>query len=370
MAINELETFPQITLVEGQGLTGTRRWTIDAGDDTGRFLAILAKTHFPGYPDAIPIQIQCGGFWEGVNINRDSNTHPRTYETLGDLPEYGKTLVVAQYALHRMTNCWPNKIPRPWMPSGTTRSLKIRGSGQMLLITPAGTQHGALSPLFGCPENPTPGTEVAANSIPTRLIVPVTEYHVSCGRMTKLQVDEALGVRDWDDYQGCVNRYQFLGAPAGTLLFDGYEISETMACETEDPFRYTMTACFKQRVFTDHHGHPRKDAQRFAIGWNHDYIPVANTATEELEWDWHVIKIGKKCELRYSPMNFFCMFGGSGTQDCGQTTTGATRLGDCDLSTSGEGGGSESGNESSSHMGACGEPDSGSSWGASDGSGE
>jgi hypothetical protein len=69
--IQELGVFPQTTLSEGQGQTGTRQWCIDY-KDLDEFLTIVCASHFPGYPDSLPIQIQSGEFWDGTQIGRAS----------------------------------------------------------------------------------------------------------------------------------------------------------------------------------------------------------------------------------------------------------------------------------------------------------
>ena len=147
MAIQELKVFPQITLSEGQGLVGTRKWAIDQTDDLGVFLHLVANSHWPAFTgqtpeffDCIPYQIQSGAFFEEVVVADRGLDELRTEETMGPLPTYGKTQVVAHYALHKMTNCWPDAIPKPWHPDGTSLSLRIKGSGQFLLVSPAGMQ--------------------------------------------------------------------------------------------------------------------------------------------------------------------------------------------------------------------------------------
>jgi hypothetical protein len=332
MAIVELETFPQIILSENQGLVGNRRWALDANDDLHEFLKIVCASHFPGYPDAVPIQVQAGGFWEGVNMRPDPVGSGRTYETLGLLPQYGKLLIVAQYALHHMTNCWPDLIPKPWHQKGTTLTMRVRGAGQFLLISPAGMKPGTAGSIL-CTE----GAEAPSASFGAAIVLPVTEYHLSCDRMTRAQVNKAFGgtgplgkSRDWDDFQGSVNQYRFLGASSGTLLFDGYEITETHACDPDEPNRYCLTACLKQRIVTDHNGKVWQDAQGNPVGWNHDY--VAQNGSKLYDWIYITIHKGKDCLPRYTPLNFQTMFSPTDeTGKCGELPATQTALGDCDL---------------------------------------
>ena len=330
MSIQELAVFPWVTFNEGQGHLGLRKWLLGPNDNVLEFARIICRSHFPGYPDSIPIQVQYGAYKENVVIKRD-DANIRTHETMGDLPDCSLTLVIAQYALHRMTNCWPDEIPKPWHPPGTTLSLKIRGSGQALLVTPAGMR--AASAALIC----TPGAEAYANAMGTRLIIPITEYHISCGRMTREQVNVAFTAMDWDNYQGHVNFVgdnpqasdYFLGAAEGTLLFDGYEFTETTVCDVDEPRRYCLTACLKQRVITDQYGRVRVDKEGNPVGWNHDFIPVNGKP-----WAWTFISLwdNNRCVPRYPVTDFKNMFGvpESGTE-CECPDNGRTELGDCDV---------------------------------------
>ncbi len=390
MAIRELAFFPQITLSEGQGLLGTRKWVLDHDDDLDRFLRIISHSHFPWYPDAVPISIQAGAFFDDAIIKRDdswwspvgavvpgSNLQPRYYEDLGELPRYNEMLVVAQYALHKMHNCWPIGVNKPWHPPGTTLSLKIRGSGQYLLITAAGTQ--ITTSLAQCNAGLSNIPKETATSAlgGIRVLAPVTEYHLSCGRMTKTQVDKAYiaaapllstgqrGWPGWSSYQGCVNSLaasecrfghndpespgpiHFLNAPPGTLLFDGYEVTEEMVADAADPHRYRMTACFKERVILNEEGGRQTVVSQAApgetgpeigtvVGWNHDYVPLTGN-----KFGWHSIYMWRqlkdgtwKCKPRYPYRDFSKLFGDCNEELCGDAYTEdetVTLLGDCDL---------------------------------------
>lgn len=351
--LQELEVFPQMTYSQAQGQIGTRKWTLDHGDNVDAFLDVVCRSHWPGYRDSIPMQVQYGSFFEGVGVRRDDGVvpHARTYETLGDLPQYGKMLIIAQYALHRMTNCWPDQIPKLWHPAGTTLSLKIRGSGQFILVTAAGVKLGLIGgPSTLCVESP--ASVKASMSLATRVIVPVAEYHISCDRMTRVQVNGAmggggaalLGAKNWDNLLGCVNakvhcdpntaNEDFLGAPVGTLLFDGYEITETFACDVQAPCRYCMTAVFKKRIINNPAGNTLLDAHNDPVGWNHDYL----TTTNSKHWAWQAILMERqladetfRCLPRYVPVDFSALFGNCLPQDCGEMDLTTTPLGDCDF---------------------------------------
>ena len=291
MAIQEVHVFPQTTLSEGQGLTGTRKWILDHDDEMDTFVRMVCESHWPGYPDAIPVQVQTGSLWDGAIIKRDCPTDPRLTLTMGGLPKYNKQQVVATYALHRMTNCWPEGTPKPWHPDGTTLTMRIRGSGQMLLVSPAGMQ--AVAPSAFC------GTDGVAlgKSVGTRIVVPISEYHICCDRLTTDQVSDihvAAGGH-LDMRNGTVNRdntdfgreFQFLGCRPGTLLFDGYELVESNVCHPDSPRRWRLTVALKHRVILDSIGKIMTDCDGLAIGWNHDYINVAGNS----QWAWRFIQV-------------------------------------------------------------------------------
>ncbi len=349
MAIQELQVFPQVTLSEGQGLVGVRKWVLDQTDDLGKFLNIVAKSRWPGFPgqtddfmDCIPYQIQSGAYFDGVCVGTRSVADRRTEENIGPLPVYGKTLVVAQYALHKMTNCWPETIPKPYHPEGTTLSLRIRGAGQYLLVSPAGVQ--AASPLMTC----TPGAAGLGASVGTRVIVPIAEYHIACDRMTKTQVDDALRVPTqvdttvnyWDMLLGCVHggenpNSDFLGAEAETLLFDGYELTETFCCDILDPVRYCLTAVFKKRVLVNEGGTTMVDDDGLVVGWNHDYVNKIVSGKPSKTWGWLYIQMTQNgvCVPRYTPVDFSGLFGPYAVQPCGASVVSdtITYLDDADI---------------------------------------
>lgn len=330
MAIQELPVWPQITFSESQGMIGTRRWAIDHDNDLDLFLFRLSDSHFPGYPDSIPVQMQAGPFWEGVKIECRDSEHARTLKNLGDTPTYGKSLVVVQYALHRLTNCWPDIIPKPYHPSGTTLSLQVHGSGQILLITPAGMKFLASTAVCTGSSPAVPG------SVAAKLILPVTEYRITCDRLTLAQVNTAFAVRDWNLYQGSVNSVEFLGAPIGTLLFDGYTINETFVCDQYEQRRYALSATLKRRVITDSAGavllDDDPDWYQQPIGWNHDYVPKVDANGKTVKkWGWKFIQMmqGDTCLPRYPILDYSGMFGGTGSAECNPTEVPGSTFNEC-----------------------------------------
>lgn len=317
MSIIEVPVVPQITFSNSMGVTGTRKWLLSPDVNRTEFTRIVCRSHLPDYPDCIPIQVEVGPADDQVVHHRD-NGAPRYEENMGVFPHYGQYQVVAHYALQRMTNCWPEAIPKPWHPVGTTLNLRVRNATQIIQVTPAGARGAISSPLSGC----TDGGEALAASVGTRVLVPVTEYYLSCDRMLPADVDLALGADDlsptggWDIMQACVNSDWFMGCAPGTLLFDGYEIQETFACDNVSPLRYCMTACLKQRVITESTGEnvgaPLQRAGVY-VGWNHDYVAVEGSA----KWDWVFIQLWQAgdCVPRYWYMEFKNLFGDNTTSN-------------------------------------------------------
>ena len=195
----------------------------------------------------------------------------------------------------------------------------------------------------------TPGAAGLGASIGTRVIVPIAEYHVTCDRMTLAQVDQAFFIPtqvsstgcNWDLLLGCVHggenpNSDFLGAEAETLLFDGYELTETFCCDILDPIRYRLTAVFKKRILTDLGGTPLTDEDGLVVGWNHDYVNKMVDGVPSKQWAWQYIQMMQngECAPRYTPYDFSSLFGSYAVQECGTAVTGTTTtLDESDLCT-------------------------------------
>lgn len=327
--ICELETYPQFVYDNG-GQCGLRRWTLDPGDDVDNFVQTVCESHWHSNPDVLPESVEVGGFFEQVIVHAAG---PHTTKTLGPPPTFNKTLVVARYRLHNLVNCWPDRIPKPWHPLGTTLTCKIRGSGEAILVNPSGFRIGGIhdcdktTAQIGLGERDT-----------TRIIIPITEYHISCDRMTLAQVNRAWdalgGGLDWDQRVGTVNDVNnedqppFLGCPPETLLFDSYEVDETYVPSTINPHRYRLTAVMKQRDVVGNDRKPLKDCDGNFIGWNHDFTSVTK---EGAGWHYYRLRNDQQhckngspgpaidpCGPRFQLVQFCNLFGCPyGTTDCG-----------------------------------------------------
>jgi len=266
--LNEEPVIDQITYND-QGVIGTRKWSLDQGDDLDGAVLMICESHWPGSPDMLPINVQVGAFWEGTVIHGSGQ---QTKLTIGPLPTYGKYGIVAHYQLHNLVNCWPEKYPKPWHPKGTTLSLRIRSSGQSLLVSPAGFRPGTEGVCN--PESPIMAMNPASQST---ILISITEYHLTCDRMTLDQVNKAFDSEhgygmDWDLRENTVNEAPFMGAVPGTMLFDNYELDEIYVPHPITPHRYRLTALLRQRNIVDPYGHPLVACDGQYVGWNHDYV--------------------------------------------------------------------------------------------------
>jgi hypothetical protein len=327
--IYELAVFPQYTLSEGQGLTGTRKWTIDPDNDIFDFVKKVCKSHWPGYQDCIPTSVQVGPFFDETVIKQRSQ--PRTILELGSLPVYGSTLVIAQYAMHRMTNCWPDFLgTKPQHPAGTTLTCRVRGSGQVVLLAPAGMRAAGMKDTE-CPESgrAQQGIGTSAN---TRLLIPTTEYLLTCDRMTHLQVENAMDSLHWDFRIGTVNNDWFCGAEPGTMLFENWEMDETFVPDPErgESNRYRLSCVLRARVVVDENLEPviPINDKGEVTGWNQDFILQGTQGA-----GWYSVKTisaAGACTPRYPFADFANMFADSPGPDTSQCDTAGSDGGDLD----------------------------------------
>lgn len=327
--IQELPVYPRRTFSRANGMVGTRMWALDHNDDLEWFLSVVAASHWPGNPNAIPIEITEGPFQGKDEYIQRACEDPRYFQDFGAMVEAAKVQIVARYVLHGVRNCWPEKIPKPWHPPGTTLELKIRGGGQSWIVTP--NIPVAQSDLMTCNEN------IHANpAMGTRIFIPITEYHISCDLMTRRQVDKALGdppheKNEWEIFVQGVNDGSFLGARREQLRFESYDITESWAATNVRSHRYRMTAHLKKRAVLNTDGSLMLDEDDDVIGWNHDYVPLRNANNPSQKYGWYRINLpnpatdspGNVCVNRYPLYDFDAMFGGTGEIDCGDAWEGS-----------------------------------------------
>jgi len=302
--IQEVPTFPLITLSASQGKIGTRKWILDPTDDIDNFVRRACKSHWPKDPNTVPIQIQVGALDDRLRIDSTDS------DPFGILPQLGKILVVVQYQFLLIHNCWPVAIPTPAHPVGTAMSLEVRGSGQFLFVNPIGFR------AVGAPGVSTSTFNYHDNC---RIIVPLTEFHITCDRMTRADVDGAMHV-PWRDREGYVNQDTFLNEARECLLFDGWNMRETFAPDVDDPVRYRLTAVLRSRRIWAA-SHDPTEGTGAALGWNHDYR-VFTDASGAVRGGWMGIRLldnvggGGKMQKRYPTREFAHMFCNKPGQQC------------------------------------------------------
>jgi hypothetical protein len=238
-----------------QGLVGTRKWVIRDPARVRRFVSRICRGHWPGNPNTVPIQVQVGPFDEKIKI-AGGNVFRNT------LPRYNATLVVAQYQL-LMFQCvpWPHCIPRPDHPKGTTLGIRVRGSGQFLTMPPGVFRECGdyAKGAAGCDASKEEFAFTETENC--RIIIPLTEYHITCDRLKWDQVP------NWKKREGTVNLEQFLGEKPGTLLFDTWDIDHSFApgTTTKNIVRYKLTCTLRSRDV------PICQKRLKYAGWNEDY---------------------------------------------------------------------------------------------------
>lgn len=284
--IREIHTFPQVVLSSGQGKVGFRRWILDPCEDLDDFLNKVCDSRFVKWTDnglgkgvvdynTVPVQIQVGPLDEKMLVRNGGDVDDR-------LMQSNATLVTCQYQFMLIHNCWPTSFgSKPKHFKGSTLSMEIKGSGQFLLVSPTGLAPGG-SIANVC-------TDPSQN---TRILVPITEYHITNDRLKQQQLDYILtpiqGRKPFKHLEGRVNRDTFLNEVPGTLLFDTYHLNETFAPDPSDPVRYRLTVVFRARHIwpgktgdipdgtIDPPDGPAKasgspPSRKEAYGWNWDY---------------------------------------------------------------------------------------------------
>lgn len=326
--ITELAVFPQTHYVDGRGQTGTRKWVVGPNDDLDEILQMITASHWPGRKDCIATEVQCGPMHDAVIVTRACD-NPRYYQTLGNLPKYSKYQIVARYQLFRMNDCWPEEFgPKPYHPVGSTLTIESKGGGQYLLVSPAGMQTMAPDAVV-CQQG-----EAVSSGFLGKVRVPVIEYHLTCDRLTRTNVDGIFQLRDWNELLGCVNEgttedgsADLLKAPSSTLLFDNYTLTPSEICHSITPHRWKLTAILKRRAITDANGYVTYDSEGHALGWNHDYI---NIHDNDQRWGWRLIQIWEdgNCRARYPEADFNALFGDGILPACGDEDEELTEITD------------------------------------------
>jgi len=275
--------YPQGHLSVAQGFTGQRKaYFTGSQTELYQVLQEIYNSHFPGpeawCKDCIPVDIQWGPAGDERTVRTYGNIPDAKISTM--LESYNEYLILVTYQLLRINDPWPTGT-KPQHPVGTTLSLQVRGGGEILQIDPTALSDGGRGQnLTGCFN----GVEFSAGeSINSRIRIPLTEYHITCDRLTDVQLCEIF-MRPWKCREGTVNCFTFMGEPEGTLLFDTWTLDQTWAPSYANPRRWRLSCCLKCRQVPQMTGPYPNDCEGtgYPIGWNHDYKRSINSA--ELGW--------------------------------------------------------------------------------------
>lgn len=282
MPIQKLPVFPQWTRSQGQGLVGTMKWVVIGSPKyLEAFLKRVCASHWPGVENTVPTMLQVGAYDEKLKICPSAADNPFS------LPHYKETLVVCQYQYLFLHDGWPSYIKQiPYHPPGTTLTLRVRGSGQFLTMQPgAFVTNERAGIAFTSSEN-------------CRIVIPITEYHMTCDRLTDEQVPNDLKTRE-----GTVNFDTFLGEKPQTLLMDTWELDPSFVPDMgKDLHRHKITVCVRCRDIAIKQPNPNLGPLGTTYaGWNHDY--------HGNRWVAIYIKEAAGKRLRYKPWSFRTIFG-------------------------------------------------------------
>ncbi len=158
--------------------------------------------------------------------------------------------VTVRFAIVYLDVPWPDAITRPSYASATTLKLHASYGGYLQPLAPM-----AIQPASG----PVPGPNTQLS-----LYIVLNEYHVEWGRVTD------LSSLDFSDLQGTVNADDFMGVPAGQLLFAGASLSPGFVLTPGSPLAWTANVTLKQKTIITADGN---------FGWN-DWLNPKTQAYE------------------------------------------------------------------------------------------
>ena len=287
-----LTTFPQLTLSVAQGHTGVRRWYLNCATRRKLKSALhsICESHWPGQKDCLPVAIQAGAPDEKANVLGNIGID----ELSEKLELFDTYLIVAQYQLLHISDMWP-VTGKPSHPQNTILTLQVRGGAEMLQVDPLAFLIGgegrqlAPDPSFNC-----------------RIRIPLTEYHLTCDRVTDRELCQIMDRMSWKLREGTVNEETkdsptglFLNEYEGTLLFDTWTLDQTFVPDVKNPRRWRLSCVLKCRnvpfVQGSYPDNPEKT--QYAVGWNHDF-KLRNQKSGSVVMGWWFITMGVKPPYR------------------------------------------------------------------------
>src|SRR5208283_859625 len=270
--------FPQGNYSVGQGFVGQRVCSFKGTQpDLRDALRDIMATHWPEpmdwCPDCLPVNVQFGAAQNASPLGNIADAD------IGNMLEgFTQYRIFVTYQLLRISDPWP-PFGKPDHPQGTILTLQVRGGGEILQIDPTALAGGNGLNLTGCYVGTEPAINNAFNS---RIRIPLTEYHITCDRLTDAQLCSIMTYVPWKCREGTVN-YEgdpesfgnppFLGEREGTLMFDTWTLSPTYAPDVDNPRRWQLSCVLKCRQIPGVCGPYPSDCSsaKYPVGWNHDY---------------------------------------------------------------------------------------------------
>jgi len=263
--------FPQGHLSTGQGFIGQRVCSfIGSQSQLDDALAIIGASHWPRpqawCKDCLPIDIQWGAAEKAVSLG---NIPDASISTM--LESFTQYRIAVVYQLLHISDPWPI-TGKPSHPTDSVMTLQVRGGGELLLVDPTAFHGGAGKNISAC----FTGRELAAtdaSAVVARMRVPLTEYHITCDRLTDTQLCMIMHKMPWKCREMTVNCSKFMNEAEGTLLFDSWTLDQTFVPDINDPRRWRLGCVLKCRQVPGMGGpYPDNcDGNDYPIGWNHDF---------------------------------------------------------------------------------------------------
>jgi hypothetical protein len=251
MSITELSGSPRESLNESSGSSAERRYLVPMNTRITFAQAQVGKG-YPNFPQARVVAIDMQP-WMGDDALPEGTSVDPALATAdyGDQP----CLITVKYGPDFTQKAWPTEFPKPAFLLGTELRFQIRGSVEALMIPTSGCKwedddSGSGSTSGSGGEIPVPEDTNSLILIPSRAIQIQWDF-VNDPPITRLE-----------SMVGRLNSDTFLGSEDETLLFEGYDITETFRASAIAPHTNRVTVNLSQR---------RIDTGGGIVGWNHDY---------------------------------------------------------------------------------------------------
>lgn len=251
MSLTELSGSPRESLNESSGSSAERKF-LHPMSSRLTFAAALAGQAYPDFPQARVVAVDLEP-WMGEDALPEGTIISPEFQSLN----YGEQpcLITIKYGPDYTKKDWPTDFPKPTsIRVGTELRYQIRGTAEFMLVPTSGTkwEDGGSESGSGSGGDDIPVPEDANSAI----LIPM--------RTLQLQWDfvDNPPIKRFEDLVGRVNEDEFLGSEPETLLFEGYDVSETFRASPINPHTNRCTVNISQR---------RIDSGGTIVGWNHEY---------------------------------------------------------------------------------------------------